>query len=352
MTAVSIIVPTQNAAASVPALYGALARALGEEAWELIVVDDNSADGTADAARRLARERQNIRCVQRIQDRGRTSAVHWGVQAAHGDIIVVVDDDVQHGAGLIPALLAELRRGADVASAARPGVVSTLANGLVNFYLGGRLADPLTGFFATSRTLFLRSIPRMQADGFNVFFDLVYYNRKAAIRELALPAGPLGHAGLAPQLHILWALLCDVIAKLSGGLAPSRFVSFIGVGVIGSIVHFSVLYASLGLGAVFWVSQTLATVTAMIFNFSVNNVLTYSSDRLRSATYYKGLFLYTVIASFGIVANVSTAQITYQHFKAHTFVAASVGILIDVVWRFVVSNRLIWGRSSVFRKAA
>jgi dolichol-phosphate mannosyltransferase len=352
MTAVSIIVPAQNAAATVPSLHAILAEALGREAWELIVVDDNSGDGTADAVRTLAREHLNVRCIQRIQDRGRTSAVQWGVQAAHGDIVVVADDDLQLGAGLIPAMLAELRRGSDIVSATRPGVVSTLANGLINVYLGSRLADPLTGFFATSRALFLRSIPRMQADGFNIFFDLVYYNRKAAIRELALPAGPLGHTGLAPQLHILWALLCDVLSKLSAGLAPPRLVSFVGVGVIGSSVHFSVLYASLGLGALFWVSQALATVMAMIFNFSVNNVLTYSSDRLRSATYYKGLFLYTVIASFGIVANVSTAQITYQHFKAHTFVAASMGILIDVVWRFVVSNRLIWGRSSVFRKTA
>jgi dolichol-phosphate mannosyltransferase len=56
--------------------------------------------------------------------------------------------------------------------------------------------------------------------------------------------------------------------------------------------------------------------------------------------------------SRGRFANVSTAQIIYEHFKAHTFVAASMGTLIDVVWRFVVSHRLIRGRSSVFRKAA
>ncbi|MGH6644308.1 MAG: hypothetical protein ACRED3_16600, partial [Bradyrhizobium sp.] len=71
-----------------------------------------------------------------------------------------------------------------------------------------------------------------------------------------------------------------------------------------------------------------------------------------SGSYYKGLLLYSVIASFGIVANVSTAQLTYEHFKGHTFIAACMGIFIDVIWRFVVSNRLIWGRSSVFRKTA
>ena len=66
----------------------------------------------------------------------------------------------------------------------------------------------------------------------------------------------------------------------------------------------------------FWVAQTIATVVAMVFNFTINNVLTYSDDRLRGAAFYKGLLLYSLIASVGIVANVSTAQITYHRLKA------------------------------------
>jgi len=101
---------------------------------------------------------------------------------------------------------------------------------------------------------------------------------------------------------------------------------------------------------VFWLSQAIATVVAMVFNFAINNVLTYFADRLRGAAFYKGLLLYSIIASVGIVANVSTAQITYLRFEGHTFVAASMGLVIDIMWRFVVSNRLIWGRSSILRK--
>jgi Predicted membrane protein len=89
-------------------------------------------------------------------------------------------------------------------------------------------------------------------------------------------------------------------------------------GLIGSIGHFSVLYASLALGLVFWLSQAVATVVAMVFNFAINNVLTYHDDRLRGVAFYKGLLLYSIIASVGIVANVSTAQITYQRFEGQT----------------------------------
>lgn len=364
MTALSIIVPTYNEAKNVAMMYSGLAETLRDTAWELIVVDDDSPDGTADVVRNLARQHDNVRCIQRIRERGLCSAVQWGVQVAHGDVVVVMDGDLQHDPALIPKMLEALRGGQDIVSGSRflsgspvEGLSSDLrnklsvyGNKLINLYLGVRLTDPLTGFFATSRALFLRSLPRMQADGFKIFFDLIYYNRNAAIKELALNFRARKHGDSKLQLYVVWLLICDMISKLSRGLLPPRLVSFVGVGLIGSTVHFSVLYASLAAGAVFWASQAIATVMAMIFNFTLNNILTYSDDRLVGRRFYKGLLLYSVIASFGIVANVSTAQLTYELFKFHTFLAASMGIFIDIIWRFVVSNRLIWGNSSIFRK--
>jgi dolichol-phosphate mannosyltransferase len=361
---ISIVVPTYNEAPNIAMVHDALTRALADRSWELIVVDDDSPDGTADAVRKLGLRHGNVRCIQRVQERGLCSAVEWGVQAAHGDVVVVMDGDLQHDASLIPHMLEELQRGSDIVSASRflsgrdvKGLPSDLrqslshwGNRLTNLFLGRQLTDPLTGFFATSRRLFLDSIPRMQADGFKVFFDLAYHNRQASIREVPFDFQPRRHGQSKFQPYVLWLLLCDIVTKLSRGLLPPRLVSFVGVGLIGSIIHFSALYASLGFGAVFWLAQTIATVMAMVFNFTINNVLTYSADRLRRAAFYEGLALYSVIASVGIVANVSTAQITYDYFKGYTFLAASAGLVIDVIWRFAVSNRLIWGRSSILRK--
>jgi dolichol-phosphate mannosyltransferase len=351
---VSVVVPT----------YDGLAQALAGRAWELVVVDDDSPDGTADAVRALGRQHDNVRCIQRVQERGLCSAVHWGVQAAHGDVVVVMDGDLQHEAALIPRMLEALQAGHDIVSgsrflegAAEKGLSTTLrrrlsgyGNRLTNLFLGTELSDPLTGFFATSRRLFLESVPQMQADGFKVFFDLVYHNRNVTIRELPFEFQRRRHGESKLQLYVLWLLASDIASKLSRGMLPPRLISFVGVGLIGSIFHFSVLYASMDLGAVFWVAQTIATVVAMVFNFTINNVLTYSDDRLRGTAFYKGLLLYSLIASVGIVANVSTAQITYISLQGHTVIAATTGLVIDVIWRFVVSNRLIWGRSSMLRK--
>ncbi len=196
---VSIVVPTYNEAANVSMLYDRLAQTLAGRSWELIVVDDDSPDGTADVVRRLGLHHDNVRCLQRVQERGLCSAVHWGVQAAQGDIVVVMDGDLQHDPALIPRMLEVMQSGADIVSGSRflagrrasglPSdhrqTLSDYGNRLTNLLLGKQLSDPLTGFFATSRRLFLESLPRMQADGFKVFFDLVYQNRRAVTQELA-----------------------------------------------------------------------------------------------------------------------------------------------------------------------
>ncbi|CAN5906960.1 glycosyltransferase family 2 protein [soil metagenome] len=361
---VSVVVPTFNEAANVSMIYDELQRALAERSWELVFVDDNSPDLTAETVRELCRQHANVRCIQRVQERGLCSAVQWGVQAAHGDIVVVMDGDMQHEPELIPNMLDALAAGHDIvsgsrfiASAVESGLHSGLrrnlsgyGNRLTNLVLGKRLTDPLSGFFATSRRLFLASLPRMQADGFKVFFDLVWHNKKAAIKELPFQFQRRRHGQSKLEVYVLWLLACDIASKVSGGMLPPRLISFVGVGLIGSLFHFSVLYAALALDTVFWLSQTIATVVALLFNFTINNILTYSSQRLRGTAFYKGLLLYSLIASVGIVANVSTAQIAYVQLHAHTFIAASMGLVIDIVWRFALSNRLIWGHSQMFRK--
>ena len=88
-------------------------------AWELVVVDDDSPDGTADVVRALGLRHDNVRCIQRVQERGLCSAVHWGVQAAHGEVIVVMDGDLQHEPELIPKMLEALQAGHDIVSGSR-----------------------------------------------------------------------------------------------------------------------------------------------------------------------------------------------------------------------------------------
>ncbi len=117
----SIIVPTYNERDNLPLLVGRLFDALGGSGIdaELIVVDDNSPDGTAAVAEALG-TRYRVRVVRRPGKKGLSSAVMEGWRAAEGDILGVMDADLSHPPEVIPRVVAPIRRGqADVSVGSR-----------------------------------------------------------------------------------------------------------------------------------------------------------------------------------------------------------------------------------------
>ena len=104
-----VVVPTLNERENVPLLVERLNRALAGIAWEVIFVDDDSPDGTADVVRDLARQQPNIRCLQRLGRRGLSSACIEGILASAAPYAAVMDGDLQHDETLLPEMLARLK---------------------------------------------------------------------------------------------------------------------------------------------------------------------------------------------------------------------------------------------------
>ena len=92
----SIIVPTFNEARNVPLLVEAVAQALPGVRWELVFVDDDSPDGTADRARTLAQADPRVRIIHRFGRRGLASACIEGMLATASPYVAVMDGDMQH----------------------------------------------------------------------------------------------------------------------------------------------------------------------------------------------------------------------------------------------------------------
>ena len=107
----AVIVPTFNEAANVDILVNRLEACLNDVEWELIVVDDDSPDGTASRVRDLARVSPRLRCLQRIGRRGLSSACVEGMLATAAPYMAVMDGDLQHDETLLPDMLRELRGG-------------------------------------------------------------------------------------------------------------------------------------------------------------------------------------------------------------------------------------------------
>ena len=89
-------------------------------AWEAIVVDDDSPDGTADLVRQIAQQKQQVRVIHRIGRRGLASACVEGVLSSSAPYFAVIDADMQHDETLLPRMLEELKeRRLDIVVASR-----------------------------------------------------------------------------------------------------------------------------------------------------------------------------------------------------------------------------------------
>src|SRR6185312_6635587 len=105
----AVVIPVLNERDNVPVVVERLNRVLAGISWEVVFVDDDSPDGTADAVRALARHQGNVRCLQRLGRRGLASACIEGILATSAPYVAVMDGDLQHDETLLPQMLHRLK---------------------------------------------------------------------------------------------------------------------------------------------------------------------------------------------------------------------------------------------------
>ncbi len=357
----AIILPTLNERDNLEPLVERIEGALGHGGWEVLIVDDNSADGTADEARRIAQTDPRVRVIQRIGRRGLSSAAIEGFCATAAPYVAVMDADHQHDPKLLVDMLACVRSGeADVAVASRfaDGAsmeewgrpdrekLSSVANTLARKLTGVELSDPMSGFFLLPAATARKLVPGLSGIGFKILLDLL----ATSDTPLKVKDFPMNFsARRSGESKLDRAIALDFLAglydKSFGKVIPTRFALFGTVGVIGVGVHMAILYAFLLLGgANFSWSQAVATFGAMSFNFWLNNFLTYRDKRLTEAKkVFFGWVSFIVACSIGAFANVAVATTLHDR-GMHTVFAALVGIGIGSVWNYALSSRFVWGR--------
>ena len=106
----AVVVPTFNEIDNIVRLIDAVQAALEGHAFETIVVDDDSPDGTADQVRKIAERNLRVRCIQRIGRRGLSSAFVEGALATAAPVVAAIDGDMQHDEKMLPMMLKTLGR--------------------------------------------------------------------------------------------------------------------------------------------------------------------------------------------------------------------------------------------------
>jgi len=368
----AVILPTLNERGNLRALVTRLSDALAGIVWEAIFVDDNSPDGTADEARAISLEDPRVRVIQRIGRRGLASAAIEGMCATAAPVVAVMDADHQHDPKLLPGMLAAITSGEyDLAYASRfaegasteawgrPDRVkaSGFANALARRVTGVELTDPMSGYFMLPASILRADAHRLSGVGFKILLDiLATVERPLRVKEFPLDFAARAEGESKLDRTVVFEFLIGLYDKWLGRIIPTRFALFATVGAMGAVVHMSVLALVLHLfGAKFAVShyprdtafvvgQTAAAITAMTFNFVLNNELTYSDKRLRGLLpLARGWAKFAMTCSVGILTQIGVATALVR-VGFNPYPAAFAGIVLASVWNFALSSKFVWGK--------
>ena len=356
----AIIVPTFNEIENIETLVSALKAAMEGHVYEIIVVDDDSTDGTADRVRDIAKRDVRVRCIQRIGRRGLSGAFIEGALATAAPIVAVIDADMQHDEKLLPVMLNTLRsQDLEAIIGSRyleqEGLgnwtedrkrASRWATALTRRLTGITLTDPMSGFFMVRAELVRGLAARLSGIGFKILLDIFLTARKPLrFAELPYRFRARSRGSSKMDAKIVLELLELLIDKSVGRVVPAKFVIFAFVGSLGVAVHLIVLVLLFKqLGFSFEISQTAATLVAMTSNFALNNVLTYYDRRLSGWAWLRGWFSFALASSIGAIANVGIASYLFAVQQTPWLLSAVAGVLVGVVWNYSVTSIFTWSR--------
>jgi dolichol-phosphate mannosyltransferase len=353
----TIVVPTYNERNNLVPLITGLAAALPGIDYEVIIVDDDSMDSTAAAARSLAQHDRRIRVIQRIGRRGLSSAAVEGMLAASSPFLLVMDADLQHDERVIPEMLNKIKGEClDVVVATRNaegGSMGEFAAERVGLSKAGRLlsavvckttvSDPMSGFFLMRSDFFHRVVHSLSCVGFKILVDLLASAREPVkIGEVGFRFRNRMHGESKLDILVGLEYLQLLLHKLSRGMIPVSYLLFGLAGSVGVLCNFALAALfSYSLDLPFNTAQLAGALITIAVNFLLNNQLTFRSARLRGRRLLAGLAIFYVCCSIGLFAQVTVAN--GLHAGGMNWSAATLaGIAIGSVWNYATAFLFVW----------
>ncbi len=220
---------------------------------------------------------------------------------------------------------------------------SKFATAVAQRVLKVEIADPMSGFFMIRRDRFEQLAPKLSTQGFKILLDVVA-TAEGDLRVIEVPYtfGSRLHGESKLDSMVALDFLGLVLAKLTNDTVSLRFLLFAMVGSIGLFVHFAVLFVTLEVfDPPFAEAQAIAAFCAMTGNFLLNNFLTYRDQRLKGFGILRGLAIFYVVCSVGLLANVGVAWSVFDQ-EPIWWLAGASGALMGVVWNYAMSGLFVW----------
>lgn len=376
----SLVIPTYNERQNIVQLVNILSQILDQALandYELIVVDDNSPDRTWEVAASLIPEYPQLRVLRREGEKGLSSAVVRGWQVARGDILGVIDADLQHPPEVLLKLFEQTRAGADLAVASRHvegGGVSEWS--LTRRFLSrgaqllglvilpnvvGRVSDPMSGYFMVNRQAIAG--PILNPMGYKILLEVIGRGNIDRIAEV----GYVFQERQDGESKVTWKQYIEYILHLLklrsrgrfGGLKRrwqfplARFLRFSLVGLSGVFVDMSILYLLADPSTLAWDetrSKIIAAEVAIINNFLWNDRWTFgdlSAGQNRWQQRLKRFLKFNLICLAGLILSVLLFNFFFKTLHINLYLANLIAIAIVTVWNFWMNLKLSWRSTDV-----
>lgn len=358
---ISIILPTYNECKNINPLISKIFNLFKDEEIEIIVVDDNSKDGTPELVKKLAQKEPRISLILRIGRSGLSSAIKEGLLAASGDIAGVIDTDGQVKPSDLKNAISSLRkRNLDVVIGSRflrdskrtglskeRSLGSSIANQLCRYSLPKKYRH-VTDYQSICMGIKLSSclpiIYKVDVNGFKFFYEMLAISSgKLNIDDIPLDFKPRIHGDSKLDLAIVWEFLIQLIHCFSLRVIPKRAISF---GMASSIGAFVQLLSTQILMSFFKISFERSIYISVYFaatsNYLINNSLTFRNNRLEGFLLLRGLIKFMIVISLPLFANIGLATIFYNNINSNPILAQVAGIVVVFVWHYAASSRFVW----------
>ncbi len=370
----SLIIPTFNERENIEKMVARLSQLLDSvlpNDYELLVVDDNSPDRTWEYAQDLTEQYPNLLVMRRQQERGLSTAVIRGWQAARGEIVGVIDADLQHPPEVLLQLLQKIDDGADLAVASRHvegGGVSSwsatrrfLSRGaqLLGLMILPRVlssvTDPMSGYFLVKRQA-IAGVP-LNPVGYKILLEVI---GRGDIQHIA-EVGYVFQEREVGESKVTWRQYKDYLHHLarlridSGRLGRwgrqfdfpvGRFIRFAFVGLSGLLVDMGLLYffydvLSFGLTR----SAIFAGELAIVNNFLWNDRWTFKDLSQKQSSWQQRLkrFLkFNIICLMGLILKILLLNVLFNGLHLNAYLANFIAIAAVTAWNFWINLRLNW----------
>lgn len=310
----SLVIPTYNEAENLPILVAQLTEVLALVDYELIVVDDNSPDGTWRVAEELSETNSRVRSIRRVGERGLSSAVMTGMSVAKGDVLAVMDADLQHDASILPRMLDPIVSGqADVVVGSREAEggsygewtsgrrsLSVAGASLARTLTGTPVTDPMSGFFAISRDHHDRVAASVNPRGFKILLEFLARGPAPRVAEVGYTFGLRRHGETKLTTSVAFSYLISLIGLVTGRAVSATLTAYLVVGLAGVIIQMAAL-AALSVTLTPALAASIAFEISVLANYWLNNQFTFAADRRRGRRVLTGLLPFHLVAAHGLI---------------------------------------------------